>query len=178
MLLGFAVLYIGAAASPVAGASSLPSPLQFPNGTGNVVTFGPFIERLTARIPDTFLSFNFDWNKNTSAGDAWTNASLGWTLDLQDPRLRALASALAPANLRVGGSSADVAQYAGFGHGGRTSCDAAVIEAKFCLSPARFDELVASGLPAFKLQKAFWRFRLSEFQNFMHEHPSISSSCG
>ena len=122
--------------------SCLGQPLSFPNGTGNAVTFGPFTMRRTFTIPDTFLSFNFDWNKNTSAGDAWTNASLGWTLDLQDARLKAYAKALAPANLRVGGSSADAAQYAGFGGGGRAACDAQTLADKFCLTPARFEELV------------------------------------
>ena len=56
--------------------------VRMPNGTGNVVTFGPFTMQRTATIPDTFVSFNFDWNKNVSAVDAWTNASFGWTLDL------------------------------------------------------------------------------------------------
>jgi len=47
------------------------------------------------------------------------SASYGWTLDLQNPRLLALAGALAPANLRVGGSNADMAVYnEGFPGGG------------------------------------------------------------
>eukprot|EP00937_MAST-01D_sp_MAST-1D-sp2_P006417 g6417.t1 len=85
--------------------------------------FGPFLERLAGHIPDTFVSFNFDYNLNTSHADAWTNASIGWTLDLQDERLIARARDLAPANLRVGGSNADVAEYVGFA-GGAQQCSA------------------------------------------------------
>lgn len=80
-----------------------------PNGTGNTVMFAPYTLVPTATVPDTFLSFNFDWNLNRSKGDAWTDASYGWTLDLQNKRLRTLAKALSPANLRVGGSDADSA---------------------------------------------------------------------
>jgi len=62
--------------------------------------FAPYTLVPTATVPPTFLSFNFDWNLNATAKpDAWTDASFGWTLDLQNPRLRALAKALAPANL-------------------------------------------------------------------------------
>ena len=83
-----------------------------PNGTGNTVMFAPYLLAPTAKVPDTFLSFNFDWNLNkTEAPDAWTNASFGFTLDLQNPSLRTLAKALAPANLRIGGSDADSAIY-------------------------------------------------------------------
>ena len=68
-----------------------PQSVGMPNGTGNVVMFAPFLLVATAEIPETFLSFNFDWNLNATPGDAWTNASYGWTLDLQDPRLQSLA---------------------------------------------------------------------------------------
>ena len=47
-------------------------PVMFPNGTGRQVTFAPFLEWATATIPESFLSFNFDWNLNRSAVDAWT----------------------------------------------------------------------------------------------------------
>lgn len=53
-----------------------------------------------------------DWNLNATAVDAWSNASIGWTLDLQNPRLLELAKALPPANLQIGGSNEDVAEYA------------------------------------------------------------------
>lgn len=117
--------------------------LTMPNGTGNTVMFAPFLAAPIAKIPTSFLSFNFDWNLNRSSGDAWTNASMGWTLDLSDKRLETLASALAPANLRVGGSNADVAEYAiGFPHGGR-NCSSHAREMHVCLEPARWDEIIA-----------------------------------
>lgn len=70
------------------------------------------------------------------------SASIGWTLDLSSKRLRSLASALAPAYLRVGGSNADLAVYgAGFLDGGET-CPPDVLAKRACLSPARWDELL------------------------------------
>ena len=33
-----------------------------------------------AQVPPTFLSFNFDWNTNATQGDAWTDASIGWSV--------------------------------------------------------------------------------------------------
>ena len=32
-----------------------------PNGTGNAVTFAPYTLVPTAVVPESFLSFNFDW---------------------------------------------------------------------------------------------------------------------
>ena len=117
--------------------------LAMPNGTGNTVMFAPFLEAPIAKIPTSFLSFNFDWNLNKSKGDAWTDASIGWTLDLSDKRLETLASALAPANLRVGGSNADVAEYSiGFPKGGR-NCSAFARAMHVCLEPAKWDEIIA-----------------------------------
>lgn len=69
------------------------------------------------------------------------SASYGWTLDLQDERLIKLATALAPANLRVGGSNADVAVYNEEFPGGE-ACDAEALSDRVCLSPARWDELL------------------------------------
>lgn len=121
----------------------LHSTFAFPNGTGNTVMFAPFLEAPISTIPSTFLSFNFDWNTNKTENDAWTNASFGWTLDLNNPHLEILASALAPANLRVGGSAADVAEYShGFPNGGRNCSDYALAN-HFCLTPKRWDELVS-----------------------------------
>lgn len=111
----------------------------FPNTTTGHAMFAPFTMETTSVVPDTFLSFNFDvrfvclrlcsctiwlfsqtlsfgqWNLNVSAVDAWSNASVGWTLDLQSPKLRMLAKAMSPANLRIGGSPEDTAEYQGFG---------------------------------------------------------------
>jgi heparanase 1 len=103
--------------------------------------FAPFLLRKSTTIPEQFLSFNFDWNLNRSEVDAWTNASYGFTLDLQNPRMRTLAKALAPANLRVGGSNADVAEYNEEFPGGKKCSDEAVAK-KVCLTPARWDELI------------------------------------
>lgn len=113
-----------------------------PNGTGNTVMFAPYLLVPTATVPETFLSFNFDWNLNVSHGDAWTNASFGWTLDLQDKRLRALAKALSPANLRIGGSDADSAVYNEEFPGG-IECPEEVIAKHQCLSPSRWDQTIA-----------------------------------
>jgi heparanase 1 len=112
-----------------------------PNGTGNTVMFAPYLLVPASTVPETFLSFNFDWNLNVSAGDAWTNASFGWTLDLQDARLRTLAKALAPANLRIGGSDADSAVYNEEFPGG-IPCPQDVVDNHQCLTPQRWDETI------------------------------------
>jgi hypothetical protein len=110
-----------------------------PNGTGNTVMFAPFLSAPIAVVPPTFLSFNFDWNVNRTQTDAWTNASVGWTLDLRNERLIALAKALSPANLRVGGSLADDAEYQVGGH----NCSASATTQHVCLTMARWHELVS-----------------------------------
>ena len=112
----------------------------FPNGTAGEVVFGPFLLAPAATVPETFLSFNLDWNLNASAVDAWTNASVA-TIDLHDPRLRSLTAALAPANLRVGGSNADLAVYDASFRGGE-DCPPEAVEKKVCLSAARWDAIV------------------------------------
>lgn len=53
---------------------------------------------LSTRTPEAFLGFNLDWN-NATVDPSWAGANLV-ALDLADPRLRRLASALAPAVLR------------------------------------------------------------------------------
>jgi hypothetical protein len=128
-------------AGTVAGDIGHADDVFFPNGTGNTVMFAPFLLRNATIVPETFLSFNFDWNLNRSEGDAWTNASFGWTLDLQNARMIALAKGLAPANLRVGGSNADVAEYNEEFPGGKICSDEAVKQ-KVCLAPVRWDELI------------------------------------
>jgi heparanase len=115
--------------------------VSFPNGTGNTVMFAPYTLVPTSIVPESFLSFNFDWNLNQTKIDAWTNASFGWSLDLQNQRLRRLAQALAPANLRIGGSAADSAVYNEEFVGG-IPCPDEVVVNKFCLTPARWDEVI------------------------------------
>lgn len=70
----------------------------------------------------TYHAIWVQWNLNVTGVDAWTNASIGWTLDLQSPKLRMLASAMSPANLRIGGSPEDTAEYQGFGDGHVCRC--------------------------------------------------------
>eukprot|EP00961_Rhodomonas_salina_P055044 739473-Rhodomonas_salina.2 len=43
----------------------------------------PYTALPPSTIPETFLSFNSDFNKNISVSDAWSNASVTWTFDLQ-----------------------------------------------------------------------------------------------
>jgi len=112
----------------------------FPNTTGNQVLFAPFTLEPTSIVPPTYLSFNFDWNLNVTQDDAWTNASIGWSLDLQNPALIKLATALAPANLRIGGSPEDTAEYTGFP--GTGSCSDTAKEKHTCLTPARWEEII------------------------------------
>ena len=95
----------------------------------------------TAIVPKSFLSFNFDWNLNATKNDAWTDASLGWTLDLQNKKLKTLAKALSPANLRLGGSDADAAVYNEEFPGG-IKCPPDVVAKHVCLSPSRWDEII------------------------------------
>jgi heparanase 1 len=116
----------------------LPYIVAFPNGTGNTVMFAPFLSAPISIVPATYLSFNFDWNLNQSSNDAWTNASIGWTLDLQNPKLIQLARSLSPANLRIGGSSADVAEYEFGGH----VCSQDAIKKHVCLTKSRWNEII------------------------------------
>jgi hypothetical protein len=92
-------------------------------------------------------------NLNRTGNDAWTDASLGWTLDLQNKRLRTLAKALGPANLRLGGSDADSAVYSD-GFPGGLKCPPDVVANHLCLSPARWDEIIGFADDA-KLRIAF-----------------------
>jgi hypothetical protein len=90
--------------------------------------------RMAHRVPSTFLGFTLDWNNGT-LDPSWSGASL-IEIDLQNARLRQLASALAPAVLRVGGFLADVAMY-DVGHPPPEHCPR-----ETCLTMERWNELV------------------------------------
>ena len=83
------------------------------------------------------VSFNYDWHP-PNEGPTWgQNASIV-TIDLQNPRLRALSAAMSPAYLRIGGSEGDVAVY---DLGGACSRLGAT-SADFCLTMARWEEIL------------------------------------
>ena len=94
-----------------------------------------------AVVPSRFVSFTFDWNINVTEHDAWSNASVGWTLDLDNPRLKALARAMAPANLRVGGSPADEAVYL-VSKNNQNLCSSMKAAKHVCLNMNRWEQLV------------------------------------
>lgn len=88
-------------------------------------------------VSTSYVSFNFDYHLNDEFG--WINASV-LSLNLSDPRLRTLASALAPAHLRIGGSQGDEVVYDVHG----TECAQASTKwsnTTFCLTMARWDEI-------------------------------------
>ena len=100
--------------------------------------------RALARTSPALVSFNLDWHLNSEEPPAWSHNASAMTIDLQSPRLHAAVSAMAPAHLRVGGSEGDKIVYDVAGDGcGPSSGAPQPVEAAFCLSMARWRELVA-----------------------------------
>merc|ERR1712166_1032583 len=64
----------------------------------------------SAQTSDKLVSFNFDWHP-PDEGPTWGQNASVLTIDLQNPRLRALSKAMSPAVLRIGGSEGDDAVY-------------------------------------------------------------------
>ena len=82
------------------------------------------------------VSFNLDWHPGRE-GPTWgANASIV-TIPLDNPRLRRLARAMAPAYLRVGGSEGDVAVY-DIPPG---TCAKSGVDPAFCLTAERWTEV-------------------------------------
>eukprot|EP00041_Stephanoeca_diplocostata_P038509 m.1520979 g.1520979 ORF g.1520979 m.1520979 type:complete len:586 (-) comp25229_c0_seq4:3871-5628(-) len=92
-----------------------------------------------ATSADTMVSFNLDWHKNEEEWPVWVNAS-ALILDLDNPLLRATATALSPAMLRIGGSEGDVLCY-DVPEYNSTCADMNQTDPAMCLNMARFLEL-------------------------------------
>jgi heparanase len=94
-------------------------------------------------VDPEYISANFDWHTDAEEFPAWVNSSI-LTINLTDPRILTLATAFAPAHLRIGGSEQDDVWYAVDG-----PCPATV-NASFCLTMERWDEInafaIATGL--------------------------------
>jgi heparanase 1 len=87
-------------------------------------------------VSPAYISANFDWHVNSEEYPAWVNSSVQ-VINFTDPRIETLASAFAPAHLRVGGSEQDEVWYAVDG-----PCPSDV-DSAFCLSMDRWDEINA-----------------------------------
>lgn len=87
-------------------------------------------------VSPAYISANLDWHTNAEEYPAWVNASV-LVIDFTDPHLETLATAFAPAHLRIGGSEQDEVWYAVDG-----PCPASVNPA-FCLTMERWDEINA-----------------------------------
>ena len=121
-------------------------------------------------VSPSYVSFNFDWHLDTEEFPAWLHAS-AMVIDLTNPLLRTLASALAPGHLRIGGSEGDNITYAVRG----TECSAATNP--FCLTMGRWAELnafardtgltIAFGLNAMKDRKANGNQNMSNIADFL-----------
>ena len=83
----------------------------------------------TATTSRRLVSFNLDWHP-PHEGPTWGQNASVVTIDLQNKRLRALATALSPAYLRVGGSEGDDAVY----DIPTGTCARAKADPAFCLS--------------------------------------------
>eukprot|EP00658_Telonema_sp_P-2_P001123 TRINITY_DN10428_c0_g1_i1.p1 TRINITY_DN10428_c0_g1~~TRINITY_DN10428_c0_g1_i1.p1 ORF type:complete len:542 (+),score=120.28 TRINITY_DN10428_c0_g1_i1:238-1863(+) len=93
-----------------------------------------------SRTSPMIASFNFDWHENNEEYPYWVNSS-ALKIDLDAPLLRAAASAMSPAVLRVGGSEGDVLCYdvAEFG----SSCASMnQTDPNMCLTMPRYEQLV------------------------------------
>ncbi|EDQ88010.1 uncharacterized protein MONBRDRAFT_26729 [Monosiga brevicollis MX1] len=101
------------------------------------VAIAPYINAVSATSSDSYVSFNFDWH-TASEGASWVNASV-LNIDFENPRLRALARAMAPAYLRIGGSEGDLASYLVNTQAPPSDC-AAMPE--FCLTMPRWRQLI------------------------------------
>ena len=99
---------IGGAPTPAPPPPIAPTPAPAPGGAV-AVTYGGGAPIFT--VAPEYVSFNLDASESTAV--------------LQDATLEALAAALAPAHLRVGGTQQDYSVYAGFDSGsGNASCAA------------------------------------------------------
>lgn len=73
---------------------------------GSSVTLSVNASAVVSTVDPEYISANFDWHTAEEEYPAWVNSSV-LTINLTDPRLITLASAFAPAHLRVGGSEQD-----------------------------------------------------------------------
>ena len=89
---------------------------------------------------DGYVSFNFDWHKNSEEPPAWVNMS-AILLDLKNPLLVQAATALAPGHLRIGGSEGDVLVY-DVPTKNSTCLSRGVNDTLMCLTMDRWKELV------------------------------------
>ena len=97
-----------------------------------------------ATTSDAYVGFTLDWwaPDEGCSPEGWGADASVLRVDLDSPKLRALAAALAPAPLRVGGSRDKSAVYAVPGSGVDAS-DAQACPPDTCLTAARWDELHA-----------------------------------
>ena len=95
-----------------------------------------------AETSERLVSFNFDWHP-ANEGPTWgENASL-LTIDLKNERLKALASAMSPAVLRLGGSEGDDAVYDVDGKWcQRSRGGSGVPDKAYCLTMKRWEEIL------------------------------------
>lgn len=84
-----------------------------------------------------YVSANFDWHLNYEETPAWINSSI-MNLNLSNPNLLSLASALSPAVLRISGSEADDAFYESPG----SPCPPPPV-GNFCMTMQRWVEVQA-----------------------------------
>jgi heparanase 1 len=70
------------------------------------VTFTIDTSAVAHTVSPRFVSAGFDWHTDIEEWPAWNHSS-AQVIDLDDVNLRALASAFAPAHLRIGGSEGD-----------------------------------------------------------------------
>eukprot|EP01062_Namystynia_karyoxenos_P005213 TRINITY_DN11833_c0_g1_i1.p1 TRINITY_DN11833_c0_g1~~TRINITY_DN11833_c0_g1_i1.p1 ORF type:complete len:499 (+),score=151.95 TRINITY_DN11833_c0_g1_i1:69-1499(+) len=86
-----------------------------------------------------YVSFNFDWHKNSEESPVWINMSVQ-LVDFANPLLGQAADSLAPGHLRIGGSEEDDVIY-DVPEFGSTCAGLNVSDAAFCLSMTRWTEI-------------------------------------
>lgn len=94
-----------------------------------------------AETSEKLVSFNLDWHPSDE-GPTWgQNASIV-TIDLQNQRLRALAKAMSPAVLRIGGSEGDDAVYDMGAACSKSRGGSGVPDPAYCMTVPRWNELL------------------------------------
>ena len=136
-----AALYLLDYGSAPAPAPAPPTPVTFTVDTTTVVH----------TVSRNFVSAGLDWHTDMEEFPAWNHSS-AQVIDLDDVNLRALASAFAPAHLRIGGSEGDCIVYEVSGSDcaahpmpPTTFCanNSVAQPDAFCLQTARWEQLLA-----------------------------------
>ena len=124
-----ALVHVSFASSKSSSLGNIISARAVPNAVVSLLTTSP-----VNQVSPAYISANLDWHTNSEEFPAWVNSSV-LAINFTDPSLVTLATAFAPAHLRIGGSEQDEVWYEV-----DEPCPASVDPA-FCLSMNKWDEI-------------------------------------